>query len=228
MTLVWAGQRPRSAPDVLSREMKASVLVLVCLGLFWGAMLVAAATNPGYSHRRDYVSTLAAHGAEHAWLGMLAIAAAAAAIGVGALLLRPFSRAATVAAAGSGIGLLVVACTRLDCPKGAARCGLGGRFEVSGFAEVTHSLALAISAVLLIGAIASTGIALLRLRRTKAATATFAAAAATAVAFLATGGDSPGWIQRVGILVATSWLAAVAVADLAPRRRLTTQGERPS
>ena len=48
--------------------------------------------------------------------------------------------------------------------------------------------------------------------------ATISAGAVTAVAFLATGGDEPGAMQRVGIVVATGWLAAVAVGVLATSR----------
>jgi hypothetical protein len=36
-------------------------------------------------------------------------------------------------------------------------------------------------------------------------------------AFLATGGDHPGLPQRVGIVVGTGWLAAVALAAMSRR-----------
>ena len=45
----------------------------------------------------------------------------------------------------------------------------------------------------------------------------------TAGAFLATGGQTPGAEQRVGIVVATGWLAAVALAILAKEARLGHQ-----
>jgi hypothetical protein len=49
---------------------------------------------------------------------------------------------------------------------------------------------------------------------------TLAAAAVTAGAFLATGGQTPGEEQRLGIVVATGWLAALALAVLVePTRR---------
>ena len=98
--------------------------MLVGLTLFWGAMLVGAAVNPAYSHRRDYVSTLASHGAEHAWLGMAAIVAAAGAMLAAGMLVRPLSRAAAVSIAAAGVGFVVAAFTRLDSPDGAAGCGL--------------------------------------------------------------------------------------------------------
>lgn len=59
-----------------------------------------------------------------------------------------------------------------------------------------------------------TGAALVRLRRILTGLATLAVAAVTTAAFLATGGRSPGDTQRIGILVSTGWLAAVAVATL--------------
>jgi hypothetical protein len=191
-----------------------AVLVLAGLAVFWGALLVAAAVNPAYSHRRDYVSPLAAHGAEHGWLGVLAIAAAGGAMLPAGVLIRPFSRVAAAAIALAGIGFLIVAFTRLDCPNGAARCGLGGRFAISGANDITHGTAATLATTLLIAAIVLTGLALLRVRRTLPGLLTLAAAAVTAGAFLATGGQNPGGEQRVGIVVATGWLAAVALAIL--------------
>jgi hypothetical protein len=191
-----------------------ALLVLAGLALFWSAMLVAAAVNPAYSHRRDYVSTLAAQGAEHGWLGVMAIAAAGGAMLPAGVLLRPLSRAAASAIVLSGIGFLVVSFTRLDCPNGAARCGLGGRFAISGSTEITHWTAATLASTLLIAGIALTGLALLRIRRTLPGLLTLAAGAVTAGAFLATGGQTPGEEQRIGIVVATGWLAAAALSVL--------------
>jgi Protein of unknown function (DUF998) len=195
-----------------------SILALAGLALFWTAFLIAAAANPAYSHRRDYVSVLAAHGAEHGWLGVAAITAAGIAMLPAGLLVGHASRAAAVALVLAGIGFVVVSFTRLDCPNGAAACGLGGRFEISGGTEVTHWTAATLSTALLIAGIALTGLALLRNRHRLPGLLTLAAAAVTATAFLATGGQTPGEEQRVGIVVATGWLGAVALAGLLPRR----------
>src|SRR6476619_2218760 len=113
--------------------MLAGRVVLGCLGVFWCLVLLVGAANPGYSQTRDYVSTLAARGADYGWLGVLAICAAALAIIATGALLRSLSRLAAVLTGIAGVGFLVVAFTRLSCPDGPAGCGLGGRFEVSGF-----------------------------------------------------------------------------------------------
>jgi len=197
--------------------MWAGRVVLGCLAVLWCLVLLVGAANPGYSQTRDYVSTLAARGADYGWLGVLAICAAALAIIATAALLRSLSRLAAVLTGIAGFGFLVVAFTRLSCPNGPAGCGLGGRFEVSGFREVTHSAATTLSAVLLVAAMAWSGVELHRRGNARAGVASLGAAAATAVAFLATGGSSPGWIERLGILVATGWMAVVAVASLLPR-----------
>jgi len=202
--------------------MVVALLVLGGLALFWGAILVAAAVNPAYSHRRDYVSTLASHGAEHGWVGVMAIAAAAVSVLAAGVLLRPLSRAAASAIILAGVGFLVVSFTRLDCPNGAAGCGLGGRFAISGSTEITHWTATTVSTTLVVTSIAVTGLALLRMRRTISGLLTLAAGSATAGAFLATGGQTPGEEQRVGVVVATSWLAAVALAALARPARIRT------
>jgi hypothetical protein len=203
------------------------MLVLAGLALFWGALLVAAAVNPAYSHRRDYVSPLAAHGAEHGWLGVLAIAAAGGAMLPAGILIRPFSRVAASAIALAGVGFLVVSFTRLDCPNGAARCGLGGRFAISGATDVTHWTAATLATTLLISGIGLTGLALLRVRRMLPGLLTLTAAAVTAGAFLATGGQTPGEEQRVGIAVATGWLAAVALAILVRAKSACESGRPP-
>lgn len=201
----------------MRRARPVALFVLAGLALFWGAMLAAAALNPGYSHRRDYVSALAARGAEHGWLGVLAIAAVGGAIFAAGALIRPISRAAGYAIGLAGIGFLIVSVTRLDCSNGAARCGLGGRFAISGSTEITHWTAATVASTLLIAGFALTGITLLRSRHTVPGLITLATAAATAGSFLATGGQTPGEEQRVGVVVATSWLATVALATL--RRR---------
>src|SRR5262249_37793284 len=156
-----------------------------------------------YSQTRDYVSALAARGADHSWLGVLAICAAALAMVATAALLRSLSRLAAAMTATAGAGFLVVAFTRLSCPNGAAGCGIGGRFDVHGADEITHSVATTASAALLIAAMAWAGLELYRRGRTRPGIVSLAAAAVTAVAFSAMGGESPGWIQRIGVLVAT-------------------------
>ncbi len=187
------------------------MIVLVGVAVFWAAVLTAGALEPAYTHRRDYVSTLAAHGAERADVAVLGIVAAAGSMVAASLLVRPLSRVAAIAVALAGIGFVVVAFTRLDCPNGAAGCARGGRFQVSGPTEIGHWAATTVSSALLIGGIALTGGGLLRGGRRGAGIASVTAATVTAVAFLATGGDNPGTMQRIGILVATSWLAAVAL-----------------
>jgi hypothetical membrane protein len=195
-----------------------AILALAGVVCFWVAIVVAAALEPGYEQRRDYVSTLAAHGAAHAGLAIFGIVAVAAAMALTALLVRQVSRIAALAIALAGVGFVVVAFTRLECANGAAACGLGGRFEISGSAEIGHWTATTVSTVLVIAGIALTGLALIRDGRRGAGGVTLAAALVTAGAFLATGGDMPGIRERIGIAVATGWLAAVAIATLARAR----------
>jgi hypothetical membrane protein len=98
--------------------MRAGRVVLGCLAVFWCLVLLVGAANQGYSQTRDYVSTLAARGADYGWLGVLAICAAALALLATATLLRTLSSLAAVLTAIAGIGFLVVAFTRLSCPNG--------------------------------------------------------------------------------------------------------------
>ena len=196
----------------------AAVLALAGVACFWCAIVIAAALEPGYSHRRDYVSTLASRGAEHGELAVLAVVAAGAAMVSASFLVREVSRLAAVAVALAGAGFVVAAFIRLECAEGAAGCGLGGRFEISGATEVGHWTATTVSTILLVGGMALAGVALLRRRHGFEGAATVAAAALTAAAFLATGGSHPGVPQRVGIVLGTGWLATVAIAALVRER----------
>ena len=195
-------------------ERRAALLVLAGVSVFWAAMLAGARVNPGYAHRRDYVSALAARGVEHPWLGMVAIAMIGCAGLAAAALVRRLTRAGALAFAAAGVGFVVVALARVDCPDGAARCGLGGRFEVHGTAAITHWTAAVVSSILVIVGMAVVGIELVQRRRMAAGAATLVAAGTTLVALLATGGQSPGTVQRIWILVMTGWLAGAAAVAL--------------
>ena len=190
------------------------MVVLAGLVVFWVALLLAGAASPGYSQRRDYVSSLAAHGVEDAWLGMLAIVAVGVA-GLGAaVLLWRVTRAGALALAGAGIGFVVVALVRINCPNGAARCGLGGRFDVHGAPAITHWTAAVVSTVLVLVGASLVAYALWRRQRRAASVTSAVAAAMTLVALLGTGGQSPGVVQRVWIAVMTVWLVGAAVLAL--------------
>jgi Protein of unknown function (DUF998) len=71
--------------------MRAGRVVLGCLAVFWCLVLLVGAANSGYSQTCDYVSTLAARGADYGWLGMVAICAAALALVATATLLWALS-----------------------------------------------------------------------------------------------------------------------------------------
>ncbi len=196
------------------REQFAAVVVLAGLGAFWTALLLAGAASSGYSQRRDYVSSLAAHGVDDAWLGMLAIAAIGV-VGLGAaVLVRPLTRAGALALACAGVGFVVVALVRIDCPNGAARCGLGGRLDVHGAPAITHWTAAVASTVFVLAGATFVAYALFRRGRRAAGVASAVAAAATLVALLGTGGQSPGVVQRAWIAVMTVWLVGAAAVAL--------------
>jgi len=199
-------RRPRSLIPV--------ALVLGGLATFWTALLVAAHVNAGYSERRDYISSLAARGADHPWLGMLAIAALGSA-GVGvALLVRPVTRWGAAAFLVAGLAYVVAGFARIDCPGGAARCGLGGRFDIHGGQTITHWTAAVVANVLVLAGLVLVGERLARRGRRFAAGGTFVAAGVTLVALVATGGQTPGQVQRAWILVMTVWLVAAATSGL--------------
>ena len=148
---------------------------------------------------------------------MLAIAAVGVA-GLGAaVLLSRLTRAGALALACAGVGFVVVAFVRLDCPNGAARCGLGGRFDLHGAPAITHWTAAVVSTIFVLLGASLVAYALFRSGRRVAGAASALAAAMTLVALVGTGGQSPGVVQRAWIAVMTIWLVGAAAVALARR-----------
>lgn len=203
---MWLGSRV-----LAPRRTAASVLVLV--GLFWVAVVIAGSANPDYSHSRDYVSALASIGAQHSWLGVLAIAAVGVAFVLTSLLVRPVSRVAAVAVALAGAGYVFGAFARIRCAEGAAFCGVGDRqsADLENTRGYVHEGAVVGSSLLLVVAMTALGVALIRQGRRAGGVASLIAAFATVITFALVSGDSPGAEQRIWIAVMTLWVIGVAV-----------------
>ncbi len=195
---------------------RAAAGVLVLVALFWVAVVIAASVNTGYSHSRDYVSALASVGADHAWLGVLAIAAVGSAIALTFFLVRPVSRVAAVAVALAGAGYVLGAFARIRCAEGAAFCGVGDRqsTDLENTRGYLHEGAVIGSSLLLVVAMTALGVALLRQGRRTGGIASLIAAVATVVTLALVSGDTPGAEQRIWIAVMTLWVIGVAITAL--------------
>jgi hypothetical membrane protein len=195
---------------------RAAVSVLVLVALFWVAVVIAASVNTGYSHSRDYVSSLASVGADHAWLGVLALAAVGAAVALTFFLVRPVSRVAAVAVALAGAGFVFGAFARIRCAEGAAFCGVGDRqsADIENTRGYLHEGAVIGSSLLLVVAMTALGVALLRQGRRTGGIASLIAALATVVTLALVSGDTPGAEQRIWIAVMTLWVITVALSAL--------------
>jgi hypothetical membrane protein len=193
-----------------------AVVVLVLVGLFWTAVMIAGSRNPDYSQSRDYVSALASIGAENAWLGMFAIAAIGVALVLTSRLVKPFSRTAAIAVALAGLGFVVGAFARIRCVEGAAYCGVGDRMSIDleNTRGYVHESAVVLATVLLVIAMTALGVAVLRGGRRGVGIASLVAAFATVLTFALVSGDSPGTMQRIWIAVMTLWAIGVAVWTL--------------
>ena len=195
---------------------RAAVSVLVLVALFWVAVVIAAAVNTGYSHSRDYVSALASVGADHAWLGVLALAAIGVAVALTFFLVRPISRVAAVAVALAGAGFVFGAFARLRCTEGAAFCGVGDRqsTDLENTRGYLHEGAVIGSSLLLVVAMTALGVALLQQGRRAGGIGSLIAAFATVVTLALVSGDTPGAEQRIWIAVMTLWVIGVAISAL--------------
>ena len=100
------------------------VLIAVLLGVFVASIVLGGVVNDGYAQSRDYVSALSARGATDAWVGVVGFWHSPGANALTALSVVD-SRAGCswLLLIGAGAGV-VAALARIDCPAGAARCGM--------------------------------------------------------------------------------------------------------
>jgi hypothetical protein len=200
------------------------------LGVFVAAVVVGGAVNPGYSHRSDAMSALAAHDATAPvvmTIGFAGLALALLAAG-GALWTRLAGKAAVV---GSGLVLLagalsvVVGSARLDCsPLTSAACVAGEKAGTVSGGHVVHNLG---SLALFLALVTGLFVLAAALRRHPSgahlARPTRLAALASLVLMVWFGsgayGDDGGLVQRALVLVAVGW--PVYLAHRLPRRAVT-------
>ncbi|WP_028645814.1 DUF998 domain-containing protein [Nocardioides sp. URHA0020] len=204
------GTTPRPA---LSRLGRASALGL---GVFVAAVVVGGVLNPGYSHRSDAMSSLAAHDATAPGVmivGFLGLTLALLSAGV--VLVRTLSGKAGVAGAVlvilAGATSVVVSFARLDCsPLVSASCVAREKAGTVSGGHVVHNLA---SLVLFVALVVGLFLLAAGLRRTPGlghlARPTRAAAVAALVLMVWFGsgayGDEGGIVQRALVLVAVGW-----------------------
>jgi hypothetical membrane protein len=216
----------REVRGVAGPSRRVAVAVIALVGIFWVAVVVAGFVNPHYSHARDYISALASVGAEHPWLGMLAIAAVGVAFVLTAVLVNVFSRTAAVAVGLAGVGYVFGAFARLRCLEGAAFCGVGDRVseDLENTRGYVHETAVVASTLLLVIAMTALGIALLRRGERPVGVASLVAAVATVVTFALVSGDTPGAEQRLWVAVMTLWTVGVATWALRGAHGYPAQG----
>jgi hypothetical protein len=194
----------------------AAVVVAGCI-VFWVCALVAAALNPGYDQRRDFLSALAGRGSEAAWLGMFGIlgfaTACAAAAAIWLRRSRMVAGSLTVAAAGCLVGGLA----RLTCPDGAARCHIEDGLP-STIEDQVHVSGIATFEVGLLGAMLAAAVVLARTSSEWVARALVVGSVVSAVggllALQAMTGAFPGGPQRVWAGLNTVWLVVVGTAPV--------------
>lgn len=92
---------------------------------FWLCATGAAALEPGYAPAQDYLSALAASGADRRWLGVLMFVCGSLALVATSFVVRGLvrsSRAPSVAMAVAGGCVLVAGLVPVSCAGGAAGC----------------------------------------------------------------------------------------------------------
>ena len=186
-------------------------LVLGLMLAFAGLVVLGAALNGGYSHSRDFISSLAGRGAEQAWIGIVAFVCFAAAHAVAALRWRRTSLVVGVPLLACCALLLIVGLARASCPDGAAGCSLLGRPAEADLWDTIHGLSIGIYVLAYVLAAICAGVVLLRRRHPRLAAAMLAIAVLSILAVGQVDEASPGAEQRI-------WLAVHAIGLLALAR----------
>ncbi len=206
------------------------------LAVFLGGAAAAGALQPGYAHRRDFLSALASLGAESRWVGALALTGLAVFhLGAaGAFWTTPGAgrafRGGAVFVLVGGVAGLVVAASPIACARGAARCADSG--GPGGWTDAVHAVGVGVYLVALVGAMLATAWLAWRAGgRWWAVLGSAAFAVASGSAFAAIGPPHAGAWQRTWLAVNIAWvlIALLLTARPAsqPRDTRPTLGSHP-
>lgn len=198
-------------------------LVLGGVTGFWLLAVAGAARAPGYSPGADYLSALAAIGAQEPWWGLAMFACGAVALVGGAAVLRGSVPVAATLMTASAISVAVAAIARVECPLGAAGCNAGPTVLEPTTSGQVHALAVAAYQVFFSAALLAVAWAGWRQRRLLPVVVGVSAAVLTAVLALDPLPVDPGWSQR--LWVATGHVVLVAVVLCRPCLPTSTTGD---
>jgi hypothetical protein len=185
---------------------------------FWVLITIGGTANPGYRQYEEYVSGLAASGAEQPIWGIAALLCLAGTVLVVAPALRTWDPLVARATAVGGGGLILVAAARMGCPPGARFCQRG---ETDPLADLLHAGAVLFVAAALLFALFA---AVLHVRRGAGGRARALAAGSGATVALAVVGypllTLTGLQQRFLILALQGAILAAAAAAHGEGKRI--------
>jgi len=202
----------------MSRSRRPAVLTLLGIGLFWAGVVAAGTLVEGYSHRGDYISSLAGRGSPVAGLGVLALLGSALAHAAASRAVRgaaPGARLASALLLASGAAIVVIAVFPDSCPAGPAGCGVTddspgdspgdwiGTVHVAGV--VAYELVAVAAMVMVAVAALRVGAAFPRWL----GPTSLVLAAASVVLLSSLGGDDTGLWQRLWVALHHLWLLVV-------------------
>lgn len=198
-------------PSIRAEYRSPRLAILAGIALFWMLLGAAGLVQPNYDAARDSVSSLAAHGASHAWLGFSAIAVGGLGLIGLSLLTRRISEPAALTLGLAGVALLIVAVTRINCPVGAAHCAMSD--ATPALTGLWHKLSTALYEFFFMAAMACVAMCCWRARvRTHAALMILGIVAS--ILLFAVLPIEFGLRQRANLLVHTLLIAGLLVAAL--------------
>lgn len=173
-------------------------------------VIIAASVNPGYLHARDYVSYLASRGADHAWIGMLALATFSGAHALTGRFwwgITPVVWAPLLVCSFFGV---ITALSRVSCPGGAAGCARRSQGSSPDVWDHLHGLSVGAYELSFVVAAICAGVVLARGHRRGPGTLLLVVAVLSALAFRAIHEPTPGVEQRLWLAVNALGLVAMA------------------
>lgn len=191
---------------------------------FWVLVTIGGTANPGYRQYEEYVSSLAAHGAQQPWWGIAAMLCLAGSLLIVGPALAPWDRLVSRAVLAGGSALLLATGLRMGCPPRARFCT---RSDTDWFTDLLHASAVLVAAAALLFGLFAAAIHLWRgsPRVRDAVPAALGAAVVLAVVGypLLT---LTGLQQRLVILLVQVAIVAAAAAAAGEARRVERQRAR--
>lgn len=206
----------------MTRPRGPALLTLLGIGLFWAGVFVAGSLVEGYTHRDDYISSLAGRGSPVAALGVGALLGSALAHAAASRAVRGARDSRLVAALllASGVAIVVIAVFPQSCRSGPAGCAIAGGSPgaspgdwIGDWIGTVHVAGVVAYELVAVAALVAVAVAAVRGSVTYPrwlGPTSLVLAAVSVVLLSRVGGDDTGLWQRLWVVTHHAWLLILA------------------